>query len=274
MALDFPTSPTNGQTYAGANGLNYIYDSALGVWKVYGVPGTQVWYATTPPGSATAYPFWWNTNEGRLYIYYVAESAWVEASPAGTVTGNSLGRPDVPPILSTFTIANQGSRVLTQYASGFAIRSDAASGGITIAYQSTPTPPYSIIGRMRLQCLSVNFRRGGFGWYDTAGGRVQLLGPIHSTSWIYERADWTTLTSFNAATSLGSAVGNIAEWQRLRDDGTNRYYDISNNGYDWINLWSAGRTNWLTPNAVGFTIETSTTAGGTVAHLFSWEVGT
>lgn len=33
MALDFPSSPTNGQSYT-SNGITYTYDSTYGVWKV------------------------------------------------------------------------------------------------------------------------------------------------------------------------------------------------------------------------------------------------
>jgi len=45
MAIDFPNSPTNDQTFLAANGINYIYDSTDGKWEVYVDPasGAQVW---------------------------------------------------------------------------------------------------------------------------------------------------------------------------------------------------------------------------------------
>ena len=45
MALDFPSSPSNGDTFLGANGINYIYDSTDGKWEVYNDPstGSNVW---------------------------------------------------------------------------------------------------------------------------------------------------------------------------------------------------------------------------------------
>jgi hypothetical protein len=33
MALDFPSSPTNGQTYIGTNSVTYVYDSTKTFWK-------------------------------------------------------------------------------------------------------------------------------------------------------------------------------------------------------------------------------------------------
>jgi hypothetical protein len=32
MAIDFPASPTNGQVFAAANGINYVYASSPGIW--------------------------------------------------------------------------------------------------------------------------------------------------------------------------------------------------------------------------------------------------
>ena len=45
MALDFPSSPSDGQTFLGTNGINYIYDGTDGKWKVYNDPaaGSNVW---------------------------------------------------------------------------------------------------------------------------------------------------------------------------------------------------------------------------------------
>jgi hypothetical protein len=46
MALSFPTSPTSGQVYAAPNGVNYTWNSTVGVWTAPGVPSTgsvQAW---------------------------------------------------------------------------------------------------------------------------------------------------------------------------------------------------------------------------------------
>ena len=45
MALNFPTNPSNGDTFLGSNGINYIWDAADSSWQVYNDPaaGIQVW---------------------------------------------------------------------------------------------------------------------------------------------------------------------------------------------------------------------------------------
>ena len=36
MALDFPTSPSNGDTHQASNGIQYIFDSTKSQWKSQG----------------------------------------------------------------------------------------------------------------------------------------------------------------------------------------------------------------------------------------------
>ena len=40
MALDFPSSPSNGDTFLGGNGINYVYDATDEKWKVVVDPGS------------------------------------------------------------------------------------------------------------------------------------------------------------------------------------------------------------------------------------------
>ena len=45
MALNFPSSPSDGDTFLGGNGINYIWSDADQSWQVYNDPasGIQVW---------------------------------------------------------------------------------------------------------------------------------------------------------------------------------------------------------------------------------------
>mgnify|MGYP006245055915 CR=1 FL=1 len=45
MALNFPSSPSDGDTFLGGNGINYIWSDADASWQVYNDPasGIQVW---------------------------------------------------------------------------------------------------------------------------------------------------------------------------------------------------------------------------------------
>lgn len=80
MALDFPTSPTNGQIYGA-----YVYDSATGAWRSKGGAAAATYMSATAPSGAVNGDLWFNTNEGRLNAYYVDgdSSQWVEIRSAG-----------------------------------------------------------------------------------------------------------------------------------------------------------------------------------------------
>lgn len=75
MALDFPSSPSNGDTFLGANGINYIYDSTDGKWEVYNDPstGSNVWSR--------------NAAEAVLEPVYNGDGVKLQ-DPSGTTTVN------------------------------------------------------------------------------------------------------------------------------------------------------------------------------------------
>ena len=89
MALDFPSSPTNNQVYE-----NYIYNSTSGAWqKLPGNTFATTAISDTPPVSPANGDLWWNSADGKFYIYYSDGSSaqWVSAAlPAVAVS-------DTPP---------------------------------------------------------------------------------------------------------------------------------------------------------------------------------
>ena len=99
-SLDFPASPTNGQTYD-----RYIYDASAGVWNA-NEPLTVARF--TPSPTAPSIPRngdgWFNTVTGVIYIFYVsdANAVWVQAGstnlgyPAGASIVTSSTRPSTP----------------------------------------------------------------------------------------------------------------------------------------------------------------------------------
>lgn len=87
VALNFPTSPTNGQKYNG-----YIWDSAITAWTRESLDALQpVETSATAPSGAVDGQMWWNTNDGQLYVYYDdgSSSQWVAASGGAVVVSNT-----------------------------------------------------------------------------------------------------------------------------------------------------------------------------------------
>jgi hypothetical protein len=93
--LDFPTSPANNQTYE-ANGIKYTYDAVKGVWNLSTAGDAYiatVTVANSAPGSPTEGNLWWDSESGKLFIYYtdINSSQWIEANPDGFGYTGSTG---------------------------------------------------------------------------------------------------------------------------------------------------------------------------------------
>lgn len=83
-ALDFPSSPTNGQTFG-----NWIYNSSKGAWQSKPLTPAKTVNSPTAPSSPSNGDQWFNTNTGQLYIYYTDanSSQWVESVAPITANG-------------------------------------------------------------------------------------------------------------------------------------------------------------------------------------------
>ena len=110
-AFDFPaTGGAAGDgsfkyTPAGTE-LEYSWYSPPNVWKLTaggggGGGGASIEVSPTPPSPADAGDLWFNSNDGRLYVYYVQadnQEQWVEASPSmgfdGGVVNHSITTPE------------------------------------------------------------------------------------------------------------------------------------------------------------------------------------
>jgi hypothetical protein len=85
-ALDFPSSPTNGQVYG-----NFMWSSSKGAWQAKPITG-KVTTSATAPATPSNGDEWFNTNDGNIYVYYtdVDGSQWVQVSSDATLS-STLG---------------------------------------------------------------------------------------------------------------------------------------------------------------------------------------
>ena len=85
MAINFPDSPTNGDTFT-ANGVVYTYNATAALWDTIEA-SISVTVSDTAPTSPSAGDQWFNSTNGSLLIYYNdgTSSQWVGVSgPAGS----------------------------------------------------------------------------------------------------------------------------------------------------------------------------------------------
>lgn len=114
-ALDFPSSPTNGQVYTSGT-TSWSYSTAKTAWIVLGTgfsgyTGSQGYTGsrgytgslgyvgskgttqtgTTPPASPISGDQWWDSETGNLYVYYDdgTSAQWVQQSLGASVAGGN-----------------------------------------------------------------------------------------------------------------------------------------------------------------------------------------
>lgn len=75
MAIDFPSSPTDGQIYQG-----YYWDNAKQAWRSNNPATGSVIMSSTTPVGATSGDMWFNTSDGTMFVYYNdgITSNWIE----------------------------------------------------------------------------------------------------------------------------------------------------------------------------------------------------
>jgi len=80
MALDFPSSPTDGQVYG-----NYVWSASLGVWKAKPSSPTVIVTSPTAPTAPNPGDIWMNSNDGVSFTYYAdgTSSQWIELISSG-----------------------------------------------------------------------------------------------------------------------------------------------------------------------------------------------
>ena len=107
MALDFPANPVQGQQNTLTNGVTYQWDGAKWSSKLVSTyANTGANPGTTPPVNPSPGTFWWDSENGQLYIWYddVNSSQWMPASVLGTVY-DSLGNAVSNSVLSSRNLA-------------------------------------------------------------------------------------------------------------------------------------------------------------------------
>lgn len=101
-ALNFPSSPTDGQTHT-ENGRTWTYSSTAGAWRsnysslstitAANVSGAYKFTASaSTPASPSAGDEWWDTDDGSFwkYIYDGTTFQWVEWGPNSSLNGTEL----------------------------------------------------------------------------------------------------------------------------------------------------------------------------------------
>ncbi|OAF10260.1 hypothetical protein AXW67_25915 [Bradyrhizobium neotropicale] len=139
---------------------------------------------------------------------------------------------------------NQGSSTTADNAVGFSLNVT-TSNGLTGVFRSAPSTPYTITALIAATRSSTSYNGVGIGWYDGTN-KLHVLsyatqngGPPY-----FEVEKWNSPTSFSA-NDLTSANNGFSQpiWLRVADDGTNVSFAFSQDGVNFLTLFSTAKSS-------------------------------
>lgn len=208
------------------------------------------------------------------------------ASGASATTGWGSVYNLTAPVNGDFSWVNQGTASVTSSGGGLFLRCPvSASLSIRARVKTAPATPYTITAAFLPVLIGLNYQNVGIGWRESGTGKMHVfvfngrtpgvgVGGFNLVS-----TKLTDATTFSADYTLAGQVrpylwGSPA-WARIADDGVNRICSFSNDGTNWFQFHSIGRTDFLTGGAdqVLFFADDETNTYECGMTLLSWVQG-
>lgn len=206
-------------------------------------------------GPYSAIPGANTVSEGYLYVcsdvdsvYRSTGTDWALVGPGPTF--GAIPQSGWTAVGSGSVTASKGHRLLTFAGSGAA---DALRGEVRAL---SPGSNYRVVMELDSQIPIVT--GPGYGLFLSDGTKYVFFGfqVQFDTPIVLIVQLWNTSTTIGSTpfTNNKSAIVPLANSRfiSVRDDGTNRYYELSNNGIDWMTVFSHARTTHLTATTVGY----------------------
>lgn len=249
MALDFPTSPTNGQVYE-----QYVYDSTLPGWRSKGGAVAAIYTSDTAPSGAVKGDMWYRTSDGTTYVYVVDinTSQWVEirseistakvglvpivptsvsvssgsasVAPSGKITLTGAGNVSINGIFSS---AYKNYKIVFNYSYGtgaawtsYKMRA-AGVDASTAIYDSQ----YAYQGSYSLPSLARFTNETAGRWFPEGG---------YKTNW-----DMTMYGPYDALYTAAVTVGGYVNTDNSVEFGTTHSIHKTNTSYDGVSFFSS-----------------------------------
>jgi hypothetical protein len=226
-------------------------------------PGVRtVTYQDNPPSPAS-YPFSGLPTAGTKGRFYLPNDVGLALRDNGTAWERFMAGPvgfhTAPPTTSWSWVNQGGATVATDLGAEFLTAPTSTRNWRLRARTLTPSSNYTATAYIEAAGVSptssnrwytgIGLRNATSGSFITFGPSLYAAASIGAQLTIYR---WTNATTFSASSfeqSTSALAGaGVLNWLRIRDDGTNRYFEYSPNGVDWILVFSEGRTTFITPD--------------------------
>lgn len=194
--------------------------------------------------------------------------------------GGSDNAPLVTPPTTGWSWVNQGTAVHTDGTTYQRLSGGAAGAGTMYRgiFRTAPAAPYTLTAAIRCTRPFKPILGTGIALRNSASGALITFVDISFAADPYRRIQYLKLNSPTVANSnyisIGGSFGDYL-WFRIKDDGVNRTAYYSSNGYQWLEYYVVGRTDFITPDQLGFVVHcenSSTPNFAPISDLISWEI--
>ena len=170
-----------------------------------------------------------------------------------------------PVSLAAFSWVNQGGSSASQQGASLAVTVPAVSGDqYRSLVKSVPSAPYTAIAMFDMLLAEYNYSQAGLVLRDSGSGKMVVCSlAVQPSQLQLTAAKLASNSSFSANYQTYNLFGiPCPVWLRIRDDATTRFFGFSVDGLTWWEFFSVGRTDYITPNQIGFYGDSNNTTAG------------
>lgn len=164
------------------------------------------------------------------------------------------------PTTTGWSWRNQGTATAETRAGYFGMTvTGTATDSLKVLEKNAPSTPWTATAWTSLErYVPGSYKMGGLAAIDSVSGRLISCWAIvgTGTSYFAEVVKWNSVTSYSATSASYPAAGALAFagqglGVRIADNGTNISFHVSTDptGVDWYQMFSEGRTTFLTNGA-------------------------
>lgn len=216
------------------------------------------------PGSPASGDLDLYTNAAQISRY--SGSIWVPWGPVFPLTD---------PALQSWSWINQGGASVSSTNGGISLVSDTTTVNVRLRVMTAPAPPYTVtVLALIMVGADVTVNQAGIGFRDSGSGKLANMNFLANGN--VEIQKWTSPTVFSAnyttSTWKASKFGVMPLWLQMSDNNTNRIFRSSTDGFNYLDIYSVGRTDFLTADQLQFNVDHE--AAGELARIsiLSWAI--
>lgn len=179
---------------------------------------------------------------------------------------------------SSFTFLNQGtSSVADDPFGGLTVTINETSGDYKLLHRTAPTPPYILTAHLMFGAGAA-YGTGSTGSVTGIGGRESSTGEFMFAGFkvgdIASSQKWNSPSSFNAVWTGNVSIDMDYDqmWLQWEDDNTNVFARVSNDGVNFFQLATEGRTSFMAGGAdqIIVAMKAATQQADRLLHLRAW----